>query len=678
MKACALITLASALLLCSMTWANDSDLVWSTFLGGSNGDFSYGIVLDDCGNSYVTGKTFSPDFPTATGEFNSEHEGWDVFVVKLNPTGSALEYIAILGGSDNDEGRGIVLDDDDNAYVGGWTRSSNFPTTTGAFDISYNGDYDVFMAKLDPTGSILLYATFIGGSDEDRSYSIAVDGLGNAYATGRTWSANFPTTVGAYDVAFNGVEDVFVVKLNSDGSDLDYSTFLGGSSWDRGYDIAVGNVGNAYVTGVTWGEGFPTTTGAYDITHNGERDIFVAKLNSVGSDLDYCTFMGGSSWDWGNGITLDDAGNAYVTGRTYGFGFPTTSGSYDETYNGGGSDAFVAKLNAMGSDLEFSTFLGGSVNEGGFQGIALDDTGNVYVAGYTESPDFPTTPGAYDTSYNSDPLADAFVVKLNPSGSVLNYSTYLGGSVDDWAMCLAVDDSGNVYVTGYTFSIDFPVTQEAFDISQNGDYDAFVAKLRLGGIPVPVVLVSFEANGGQGFITLNWVTASEINCHRWEIYRGEEEDGEYVQIGELSGHGSTESSHIYRWVNRQVTAEMTYFYKLRQVDFDGSSSWSSVVSAAAGSAVPRTYVLAQNYPNPFNANTEIRYRIPKDCYVTLKIYNTLGQEMRTLVDADQSANGYAVRWNGHDDRGLEVASGTYFCRLQTGDFGKTIKMMFIK
>ena len=196
--------------------------------------------------------------------------------------------------------------------------------------------------------------------------------------------------------------------------------------------------------------------------------------------------------------------------------------------------------------------------------------------------------------------------------------------------------------------------------------------------PTPVVLASFEAVSCEGLVTLNWVTASEVNCHRWEIYRGEWEEGQYAKIGELPGHGSTEAEHAYKWVDRQVSLGTTYFYKLRQVDFDGSTWWSHVVSASASSPVPTTYALQQNYPNPFNADTKICYQLREQVDVSLKIFNTLGQKVRTLVADEQEADSYAVIWDGRDDAGRELASGLYFYQLRAGSFQKTIKMLLIK
>jgi hypothetical protein len=456
---------------------NGSSLSYGTFIGGSDYDSGRGIAIDGGGNAYVTGYTDSPDFPTTSGAFDTSLDGWaDAFVVKLDPNGSSLVYGTFIGGSDGDKGWGIAVDGGGNAYVTGETGSSDFPITPGAFDTSHNWG-DAFVVKLNPNGSSLFYGTFIGGSDYDSGYGIAVDGGGNAYVTGDAGSSDFPITPGAFDTSHNGSYDAFVVKLNQNGSSLIYGTFIGGSGWDEGYGIAVDGGGNAYVTGKTWSSDFPTTPGAFDTSHNGEDDAFVAKLNPNGSSLSYGTFIGGSGWDEGCGIAVDGGGNAYVTGETGSSDFPTTPGAFDRSINSY-QDAFVVKLNQSGSSLSYGTFLGGEIGSFDYgHAIAVDDEGYAYVTGGTESSDFPTTPGAFDTSLDDD---DAFVVKLNPNGSSLSYGTFIGGSDDDYGIGIAVDGGGNAYVTGYTRSSDFPTTPGAFDTSFNLG-DAFVVKLDPNG-----------------------------------------------------------------------------------------------------------------------------------------------------------------------------------------------------
>ncbi|RLC69852.1 MAG: hypothetical protein DRI52_08145 [Chloroflexi bacterium] len=273
---------------------NPDDLLYSTFLGGSDDDGGRDIAVDASGAAYVTGSTASSDFPTTPGAFDTLYSGGDGFVVKVNADGTGLAYATFLS-----SGGSIAVDGAGSAYITGMTGSSDFPTTAGAFDRTYNGGYcDAFVVKLNADGTALTYATFLGGSDWDWGHAIAVDGSGAAYITGWTNSSNFPTTSGAFDRTHNGAGDIFVAKLNATGSALDYATFVGGDAGDRGLAIAVDESGAAYVTGEAgwgWPHEFPTTPGAFDRSHDGYDDAFVVKLNPAGSALVYATFLGGSN-----------------------------------------------------------------------------------------------------------------------------------------------------------------------------------------------------------------------------------------------------------------------------------------------------------------------------------------------------------------------------------------------
>jgi len=395
-----------------------------------------------------------------------------------------LIYSTYLGGSHYDRGQAIAVDGNGNVYVTGYTGSSDFPVTSGAYDTTFNGGWDVFITKLNSTGSSLIYSTYLGGSCDDYSYAIAIDGNGNVYVTGYTASSDFPVTSGAYDTTFNGGwYDIFITKLNSTGSSLIYSTYLGGSNTDCGYAIAIDGNGNAYVTGDTISSDFPVTSSAYDTTFNGDFDVFITKLNSTGSSLIYSTYLGGSRYDRGQAIAVDGNGNAYVTGGTGSPDFPVTSGAHDTTL-GFAYDAFITKLNSTGSSLIYSTYLGGGFIDSGYA-IAIDGNENVYVTGGTGSSDFPVTSGAYDITlgFTSDGLItkDAFITKLNSTGSSLIYSTYLGGSSDESGYAIAIDRNGNAYVTGVTDSSDFPVTSGAYDTTFNGGGDVFITKLNSTG-----------------------------------------------------------------------------------------------------------------------------------------------------------------------------------------------------
>jgi hypothetical protein len=405
-----------------------------------------------------------------------------------------LVYSTYLGGVNEgsknlgpapDHGVGIAVDSIGNAYVTGYTYAIDFPITSGAFQTTCGLCEDAFVTKINPSGSAFIYSTYLGGSGEDRGSGIVADSIGNAYVTGFTGSADFPTK-NPLQPANAGNTNAFVTKINPTGTALIYSTYLGGSSvsGDYGEGIAVDAAGNAYVTGVTGSADFPITPGAFQTLSC--VCAFVTKINSSGSALVYSTYLGGSGGDFGTGIAVDSAGNAYVTGFTEATDFPTKNPL--QPANGGGRDAFVSKINSAGSALVYSTYLGGSGFDGGnggsaflqfFNGpsIAVDAAGNAYVTGFTNSTDFPTMNPLQPTYAGG---GDAFVSKINPAGSAFVYSTYLGGNKADDGSGIAVDNAGNAYVTGRTWSFDFPTLNPLQHI-RSGSEDAFVAKINATG-----------------------------------------------------------------------------------------------------------------------------------------------------------------------------------------------------
>jgi hypothetical protein len=461
-------------------------LIYSSYLGGSGEDLGYGIAVDGEGNAYVTGWTLSTDFPTKNHLQASNAGGFDAFVTKINPTGAAFVYSTYLGGSESDFGYSIAVDSTGAAYVTGETGSTDFPITPGAFQTTLGGNAidNVFVTKINPTGSALVYSTYLGGDFEDLGVGVVVESTGDAYVTGATKSGNFPVTPGAFQTTceVSVVQTcAFVTEINPEGSGLVYSTFLGGSGEDAvndGSGIAVDSTGNAYVTGVTSSSNFPVTPGAFQTTCNGGSDgcldAFVTKINSAGSALVYSTYLGGSGNDFGSGIAVDRSGNAYIAGQTGSSNFPVTPGAFQTTLNGA-NNLFVTKINPAGSALVYSTYLGGSGYDDGY-GIAVDSSGNAHVTGSTSSTNFPVTPGAVQTTYGGG-TSDAFVTEINPTGMALVYSTYLGGSSYDYGTGIAVDSTGDAYVTGYTASTNFPVTPSAFQTAYGGDQDAFVTKI---------------------------------------------------------------------------------------------------------------------------------------------------------------------------------------------------------
>lgn len=469
------------------------DLIYSTFIGSDiYFDSSEDIAIDAAGHAYITGRAYTT-FPSTPGVFDPIIDGFfnDAYVAELTPDGSGLVFATFLGGDSYAEtGYALALDGAGNTYVTGFTVSSDFPTTPSAFDHTLSGNHDAFVAKLNHNGTALFYASFLGGNAEDYGFGLALDGSGQAYVTGFTRSTDLPTTADAFAPTFRGgFSDGYAVKVAADGSALTYATYLGGNSDDAGYGLAVDNTGSAYITGYTSSSDFPTTPGAWDTSVAG-ADAFVVKLNPAGSNLVYGTFLGGSIAEGGRAIALDNLGSAYLTGRTDSPDFSATSDAFDTSYNSVGShDIFVAKLTPDGGGLLYATYLGGNNEEEG-RDLAVDSAGSVYLTGFTSASDFPITATAFDPSCpGCGRYFYGFVAKLNPNGTGLVYATYLGGDTNNsYVYGLAQDGHGYVYLVGETHAPDFPITSGAFDTTHSGRGSGFVTKLLVGtgtGSPPP-------------------------------------------------------------------------------------------------------------------------------------------------------------------------------------------------
>lgn len=558
----------------------DPVLTYSTYLGGSGGDFGTAIATDSSGSAYVTGLTYSPDFPTMNPlqphcnncSYNGEVPDTDVFVAKLNPSGSALVYSTYLGGSGSDAGSGIAVDAAGDAYVTGPTSSADFPVTAGAFQTTRPGPScessvpsytctHAFVTKLNTTGSALDYSTYLGGSVSDFAAGIAVDSYGSAYISGGTTSPDFPATsapIQPTPTANCGNPALpypctqgFVSKFNAAGSGLDYSITVGGASPSA---IAIDSSGSAYVTGNTSLTNFPVTPGAFQTTPTEPCGTniygqpvpcvhpFVFKLNAAGSAFVYSTYLGGSRNDSGNAIAVDSSGNAYVTGQTSG-GFPLMN-PIEQNDEAGLGTAFVSKLNPSGSALIYSTYLGGSIQTSG-QGVAVDAAGDASVTGNTQSSDFPAVDAVQATcSGLGDANYAAFAVRINPAGAALLYSTLLGCSDDEpesangyvtFGNAIAADSSGNVYVTGNTGVTDFPVSNP-LQPTLHGTRNAFIVKISpntqapwvsLSSISLPFgaqavnttspPLIETVTNGGKTALAISGVTIGGANASDFAV-----------------------------------------------------------------------------------------------------------------------------------------------------------------
>ncbi len=486
----------------------DPVLLYSTYLGGSGPDQGTGIAVDGTSNAYVTGQTFSLNFPT-TNPLQSINPGSAVFVTKINASGSAKVYSTYLGGNGSNSSGAIAVDAAGNAYVTGGTRSNSFPTAS-PLQASNAGGQDAFVTKINPLGSALIYSTYLGGGGDDSGGAIAVDSSGNVYVTGGTLSTNF-LTANPLQANIGGFEDAFVAKINSLGSSLVYSTYLGGNGTDVGSGIAADTAGNAYVTDVTSSTNFPMSNPLQPSIGGAGFDAFVTKFNATGSAMTYSTYLGGNSLDEGTAITVDSVGNSYITGVTSSANFPTANALQPNLGSLSGSNAFITKLNSAGSAEVYSTFLGGNGVDSG-SGIAVDSAGNVYITGTTDSTNFPTSNPLQATN-GSLGGSNAFVTKINAVGSTLIYSTYMGGSgsgeVDNGA-AIAVDSVGNSYVTGSTNSTNFPTANPLQASNGGGGDDAFVLSISSNGAqPISVS----PASGSAGRQVFSYVARNTLGAN---------------------------------------------------------------------------------------------------------------------------------------------------------------------
>jgi fibronectin type 3 domain-containing protein len=563
----------------------DPGLDFSTYIGGSGYEGHVRIAVNthssgDNRNVYFAVTTKSTTFPTTIGAYCTTHSGdeFDFIVGKLIDDGKNLSYSTYIGGSKQDAIYGIAVDASGNAIVTGRTLSPNFPVSSLAYQGTFGGICDGFAIKLNTTGQSLIYSTYLGGTDHDECSSIALDSMGNAFMTGWTVSNDFPVVQGCYDTSYNGVpSDSFVMGLNINGSKMLHSTYLGGSGRDTGESIFVDASGDVYVGGWTMSNDFPATQGAYSSNLDGTHDGYIVKMNSNLTDLSFATYLGGSAAEWIMGdVAIDRGGNITVSGITRSNDFPTTSGAYDRTYNGGMQDGFITKLNASGDKLIFSTYFGGTGSDE-TTGTVLDPSGDVYFSGETQSTDLPTTPTAYQDSYQGG-TGDIFVGCLDQDGSKLRYSTYLGGSGYDTntgAGSMHVGPYG-VLIAGRIDSTNFPTTPGAYSRTSAGDFDISITRLQIvpWNATAPGEPRNLNATGGDRTVILEWdppLSTGGTPIIEYRIHRGLSRDS--MSPLEVTGTNMT------GYVDTIMMGGQEYHYAVSAMNLVGEGNMSNVAIA---------------------------------------------------------------------------------------------------
>lgn len=573
-----------------------------------------------------------------------------------------------LGGSGDDEfyEPSMAIGPDGSIYITGSTKSSNFPVTEGCYDKYFNGGIDRFICKFDPELKTLLASSFVGGTKNDIGMGIAVDEAGNVFLAGYTLSSDFPTSSNGYDRSFNGVTDAFVLKMDGDLTTVISSTYFGGTSHEiysgsdnqtfPRIDIAIGNEGDVYIAGITSSSDLPVSSNAYDKSYSssgGWQDCFVAKFDSDLSVLKAATYLGGYEDEWRPSILVDEDENVYVAGSTRA-GFPTTSNAYDQSHNGH-YDGFISKLSGDLSTLKASTYLGGNMPED-LLGIRFDESGNIVVVGYTSSSEFPVTSGAYNTTFGGGyAIDDCFISKLDKDLTKVIASTFIGSTNVDKAEDIEIDQAGNIYVVGHTYSSNYPTTSDSYDNSHNGGQDVILSVFnnKLSALLSSTYIGGSKNERGQCVV---------INSNNDLYIGGRTVSSNFptsIGVFDESFNGGTKYGDCF-------ISKFNYSEFLTDVEKNDELS------------LPAKFQLNNNYPNPFNPSTTISFSLNEESYISLRIFDSLGRLVSILKEGNYQTGNYEVSWNGRYSNGCQAGSGVYFCQLQTNDKTDIIKMNLIK
>lgn len=604
---------------------------WSIKGSGSLRDVAYSVAVDPLGNVYATGEFFSPSitFPGLTLTGAGTTGNCEYFLVKFNSSGQAI-WGNKGGGSLTDRGYGVALDQQGNLFsTGHYFGQAIF----GPYTLNSSGNLDCFTAKLDTAGNYIWMKEGKSVSQVS-TRNMAVDADGNAIIVGYYGSATVDSVrFDSVKITTNGARDVFIVKYNNNG-DVQWGVTGGGiSSGEQANDVVVDIAGNIYVTGIYSDSAI---FGGTTLNGNGGTEIFIVKYDPNGN-LVWARTAGGLKTDDGSGIALDGLGHLYVAGR---FDSAAIFGSTN-LLSAGGYDAFLAKYDTSGNLIWVK--IGGGAGEDYLKDIVCDSEGNILGTGYfTNQATFGTIP------LTAVGGRDIFFIKYDPSGNVI-WAKTAGGSDTDEGNRVCVDLGNNLISTGFFNATAF---FGADTLTSSGVQDIFISKI--GNNPVPVELISFEGTHTSNKINIKWKTASELNNYGFELEKSTD-NLTFNKLVFVKGRGTSTINHEYEFNDYNITSSK-YYYRLKQIDFDGTSTYSNTIEVDV--SLPSEFALYQNYPNPFNPTSVIAFDLPSEVQLNLNLYNSVGELVSVLTEGNYSAGRFKVQFDAS-----KLASGVYFYKL---------------
>ena len=621
---------------------------WVKQMGGTSSENGLSIATDASGNVYTAGYfQGTADFDPGPGTFSLTAASDDIFVSKSDAAGNFL-WAKQMGGASVEHAMSIAVDAAGNVYTTGYFSSSpaDFDPGPGVFNLIPAGFDDIFISKLDASGNFV-WAKQIGGAGEDFGYSIAVDGSGNVYTTGFfAATVDFDPGAGVFNLSSVGGTDIFVLKLDAGGNFV-WAKQMEGAG--QGYSIAVDAAGNVYTTGIFAGTvDFDPGPGTDNLTYAGGsgQDIFVSKLDASGNFV-WARQMGGVSPDQGKSIAVDAAGNVYTTGFFQGTANFDPGGVFNLTALGA-DDIFISKLDASGNFV-WAKQMGGTSDDVGLS-IAVDASGNVYTTGdFQGVGDF--DPGAGVFNLTTSGGEDIFISKLDAAGNFVWAQQIGGASAISQALSIAVDASGNIYATGlFLGTTDFDPGAGVFNLTSSG-VDIFVEKLGQPG-SLPITLIEFSGTAGENGNQLKWVTATEINNDHFELERSADA-GHFGLIAKINGAGNSNRTITYDYLDPAPMISTANYYRLKQVDWDGRSSYSPVIKVLSVESELRFTL----FPNPAHHFINIVYPGKKEV-ITVSIYDAQGRLVKRQTERNARPIEVGVE---------ELEPGIYFIHLEDGE-----------